>query len=44
MIEACGRGRGFSKIKEACTQYNAPLREYDINKEGIMVFLLEIFL
>ena len=35
MIEAWGRG--FVKIKEACAQYNAPLPEYDINEEGIMV-------
>lgn len=35
MIEAWGRG--FIKIKEACAQYEAPLPEYDINEEGIMV-------
>ena len=35
MIEAWGRG--FIKIKEACAQYDAPLPEYDINEEGIMV-------
>lgn len=35
LIEAWGRG--FVKIKEACARYNAPLPEYDINEEGIMV-------
>lgn len=35
MIEAWGRG--FVKIKEACSQYNEPLPQYDINEEGIMV-------
>lgn len=35
MIEAWWRG--FIKIKEACAQYEAPLPEYDINEEGIMV-------
>lgn len=44
MIETWGRCRGFSIIKEACTQYNAPLPEHDINEEGIMFFLIETFL
>ena len=35
MIEAWGRG--FDKIKEACEKYDAPLPEYDINENGIMV-------
>ena len=36
MIEAWGRG--FDKIKEACAKYdNAPLPEYDISENGIMV-------
>ncbi len=36
MIEAWGRG--FDKIREACRKYNAPLPEYEINEEGIMVY------
>lgn len=36
MIEAWGRG--FDKIREACRKYNAPLPEYEINQEGIMVY------
>lgn len=35
MIEAWGRG--FDKIKDACNQYDAPLPDYEINEEGIMV-------
>ena len=35
MIEAWGRG--FDKIKEACEKYDAPLPEYDISENGIMV-------
>lgn len=35
MIEAWGRG--FDKIKEACKKYDAPLPEYEINEDGIMV-------
>jgi len=35
MIEAWGRG--FDKIKEACTKYEGSLPEYDINEDGIMV-------
>lgn len=35
MIEAWGRG--FEKIKEACTLYDGPLPEYEINESGIMV-------
>lgn len=35
MIEAWGRG--FEKIKEACTLYDGPLPEYEINEAGIMV-------
>lgn len=35
MIEAWGRG--FDKIKEACEKYDAPLPEYDISEDGIMV-------
>ncbi len=36
MIEAWGRG--FDKIREACEKYDAPLPEYEINEEGIMVY------
>ena len=36
MIEAWGRG--FDKIREACRKYDAPLPEYEINEEGIMVY------
>ena len=35
MIEAWGRG--FEKIKEACTKHNTPLPEYDIHSDGVMV-------
>ncbi len=35
MIEAWGRG--FDKITEACNKYGAPLPDYDINADGIMV-------
>ena len=35
MIEAWGRG--FDKIKEACTRYDGPLPEYNISKSGVMV-------
>ena len=35
MIEAWGRG--FEKIKEACSLYDGPLPEYEINESGIMV-------
>ena len=35
MIEAWGRG--FDKIKEACTKYDGRLPEYNISASGIMV-------
>ena len=35
MIEAWGRG--FDKIREACVEYAAPLPEYNISEDGIMV-------
>jgi len=35
MIEAWGRG--FDKIKESCEKYDAPLPEYNISEDGIMV-------
>ena len=30
-------GRWLDKIKESCEKYNAPLPEYEINEDGIMV-------
>lgn len=30
-------GRGFDKIKEACTRYDGRLPEYNINAAGIMM-------
>jgi ATP-dependent DNA helicase RecG len=35
MMEAWGRG--FEKIKEACSLYDGSLPEYEINESGIMV-------
>lgn len=35
MIEAWGRG--FDKIRESCRMYDAPLPEYEISEDGIMV-------
>ena len=34
-------GRGFDKIKEACTRYDGPLSEYNISKLGVMVLCKE---